>query len=260
MKLDSVVKYFSPKGMHITDTVKETTTDRITGTDMMAALGMAEAKASFGMAAFLGKVGISDEDRQRAIEELTRYAIAKAPKLVGKVAGRRMVRCMQIMASQAFEEYASSAASAVNCEHCNGKGLVTVWRDVVKYPGYVGHDGKEKIPPNIERQLVRETCKPCKGKGVIYKRCRDCKGRGRVVARESVENGAPVVKDCERCGGKGHSRTPAAAAHRAVQALLPELSQSSWSRNWKPLYELLVSKCDIEEGVADGEFQRITRG
>jgi len=48
-------------------------------------------------------------------------------------------------------------------------------------------------------------------------------------------------------------------AYKAITALLPELTQSSWSRNWKPFYEALVAKCDIEEGVAASVFNKITK-
>lgn len=41
--------------------------------------------------------------------------------------------------------------------------------------------------------------------------------------------------------------------------LVGELTQSSWSRNWKPFYASLVAKCDIEESYAESEFQKITR-
>ncbi|MGX1957054.1 antitermination protein [Serratia proteamaculans] len=260
MKLESALKHFSAQGLTITDTPNGTSADRVTGTDVMAALGMVESKASFGMAAFLGKTGISHEDRERAIAELTLHAMRKAPKHVGKVAGRRMARCMQILAALAYEDYSQSAGISVTCHDCNGKGLVDVERDVVTYPGYIGMDGEEKIAPMTKRQVVREMCQTCNGKGKIHKRCRNCKGTGKALDRVATKAaGVPVIKDCERCGSKGFSRMPSSVAHRAITALLPELTQSSWSRNWKPFYESLVAKCDIEEGVAASEFQKITK-
>ncbi|EBA9054988.1 antitermination protein, partial [Salmonella enterica] len=39
MKLESALKHFSPQGMHISDDVKDTSPDRITGTDVMVAIG-----------------------------------------------------------------------------------------------------------------------------------------------------------------------------------------------------------------------------
>lgn len=37
MKLEASLKHFSPQGMHISDDVKGTSPDRLTGTDVMAA-------------------------------------------------------------------------------------------------------------------------------------------------------------------------------------------------------------------------------
>ncbi|MFI8417715.1 antitermination protein [Serratia sp. NPDC078593] len=260
MRLEAALKHFSPQGLAITDSSTCTSADRVTGTDVMAALGMAESKAEFGMAAFLGKTGISQEDKTRAIVALAQYAKRKAPKHVGKVAGRRMARCMEILAVFAYEEYSHSAGTGVTCHDCNGVGLVSVRRDVVKYAGYIGADGEEKIPPVVETQTVQELCTSCNGKGIRHKRCRNCKGTGKALDRCATKaSGAPVIKDCERCNGKGFSRTPSSTAYKAITALLPELTQSSWSRNWKPFYEALVAKCDIEEGVAATEFQKLTK-
>ncbi|KFK98113.1 antitermination protein [Serratia sp. Ag1] len=260
MKLEASLKHFSPQGLTITDTPNGTSAERLTGTDVMAALGVVQSKARFGMAAFLGKTGISDGDREQAIHALTQYAKQKAPKHVGKVAGRKMAQCMVILATMAYEEYSHSAAGSRECQHCNGKGLLPVYRDIVKYPGYVGADGEEKIPPRTEKELVQEFCQHCNGKGVIAKRCRNCKGTGKAIDRDATKaSGAPVIKDCERCNGKGFSRMPSSVAYGAITALLPELTQSSWSRNWKPFYEALVAKCDIEEGRAAAEFQKVTK-
>ncbi|WP_129543388.1 antitermination protein [Serratia sp. 1D1416] len=260
MKLESALKHFSAQGLVITDSPNGTSKDRVTGTDVMAALGLAESKARFGMAAFLGKTGISQEDKERAIIELAQYAKQKAPKHVGKVAGRRLAKCMEILAVFAYEEYSHSAGTGVTCHDCNGNGLIAVTRDVVKYPGYIGADGEEKIAPVVETQVVRELCTSCNGKGVRHKRCRNCKGTGKALDKEATKaSGAPVVKDCERCGGKGFSRTPSSTAYKAITALLPELTQSSWSRNWKPFYEVLVDKCRREEDRAAAEFSKVTK-
>ncbi|PVZ84847.1 antitermination protein [Serratia sp. S1B] len=260
MNIESALKYFNPQGLTITDSPSGTSADRLTGTDVMAAIGVTQSKARFGMAAFLGKTGISNGDREQAIHALIQYARQKAPKHVGKVAGRKMAQCMMILATMAYEEYSHSAATERKCQHCNGKGLIPVYRDIVKYPGLIGADGEEKIPPRIEKELLQECCLHCDGKGVTIKRCRNCKGTGKALDREETKaSGVPVIKDCDRCGGKGFSRMPSSVAYRAITALLPELTQSSWSRNWKPFYELLVAKCDIEEGVAVSEFQKVTK-
>lgn len=75
---------------------------------------------------------------------------------------------------------------------------------------------------------------------MILARCR-CGGKGEVLDRKATKDrGAPVFKTCERCSGNGFSAISSATVHRAILKRLPDLHQSSWSRNWKPFYEMLV--------------------
>ncbi|CNE50641.1 antitermination protein [Yersinia enterocolitica] len=253
MKLESAMKQFSAKSQMITDSPRATSSDSLKGPDLAAAMGMVEARASFGMAAYLGKVGISKEDRIRTVEQLTQFAMKNAPKHVGKASGRRMAQCMVILAKFAYEEYISSAAATSPCKHCKGKGLIYSIQKVVKHPGCGETDAW------VEEELVGELCNPCNGKGKISHRCR-CNGTGKVRDLEKSKRlGAPVEKECERCSGIGYKRTPSTTAYRAITALLPELNERTWRRNWKPFYESLVAKCDIEESYTEDEFQRITR-
>ena len=57
MKLEASLKHFSPQGMHISDDVKGTSPDRLTGTDVMAAIGTTSSRARFGLAAFFVRRG-----------------------------------------------------------------------------------------------------------------------------------------------------------------------------------------------------------
>lgn len=57
MKLEASLKHFSPQGMHISDDVKGTSPDRITGTDVMAAIGTTSSRARFGLSAFSVRPG-----------------------------------------------------------------------------------------------------------------------------------------------------------------------------------------------------------
>lgn len=258
MKLENALKQFNPKTQTFTNVPPATASDSLTGPDLAACLGMAESQASFGMGAFLGKNGISKEDGQRTIERLSVYAMKNAGKHVGKAAGRRMAHCMVILAKMAYAEYCKSAGSVSTCTDCAGAGFLMFKREVVKYAGYVDSDGEMKIPEVTENQTVKELCQSCNGKGTISHRCR-CNGTGRVRDLEKSNLlGVPVDKTCDRCAGRGFKRTPSSTAYAAITALLPELTQSSWSRNWKPLYESLVTKCEQEESYADTVFQRIT--
>ncbi|MEW5290312.1 antitermination protein [Erwinia papayae] len=258
MKLESAVKYFSPKSQNFTDTSRATASDSLTGTDLMGAIGYCQSKAGFGVSAFLAKTGVSNDDRYRTIEQLLSYAHRTAPKLVIRAAGAKLGKCLVILSKLAFEEYSRSAATTSACKSCGGEGFNLVQREVVKYAGYINLSGEEVIPPRTEIELVRERCQPCKGKGKVTARCR-CNGTGRVRdLAESARQGAPVDRECERCSGRGFKRMPAARAFQAVTLLLPELTQSSWSRNWKPFFEQLVAKCEIEENYADMAFKKIT--
>ncbi|ECT1022374.1 antitermination protein [Salmonella enterica] len=258
MKLESSLKHFSPQGMHIIDSTTGTSPDRLTGTDVMAAIGATSSRARFGLAAFFGKTGISKTDEQQAVQALARHAMDTAPKSVRKAAGDEFGWCMLVLAQFAFAEYSRSAATSATCHTCNGSGLIEGYEDVVKYPGLYSIDGEEIIAPRTEREQVKRLCAACNGKGKLDARCR-CGGRGEVLDRKATgERGAPVFKTCERCNGNGFSAVSSATVHRAILKRLPDLHQSSWSRNWKPFYERLVDICWRAEKIADSEFQKVT--
>lgn len=125
MKLEASLKHFSPQGMHISDDVKGTSPDRLTGTDVMAAIGTTSSRARFGLAAFFGKAGISKTDEQLAVQALARHAMDTAPKNVRKAAGGEFGWCMLVLAQFAFAEYSRSAATSVTCHTCKGSGRIT---------------------------------------------------------------------------------------------------------------------------------------
>lgn len=258
MELEASLKHFSPQGMHISDEVKGTSPERLTGTDVMAAIGTTSSRARFGLAAFFGKAGISKTDEQLAAQALAQFAIKNAPKNVRKAAGDALGACMLTLAQFAFAEYSRSAATSVTCHCCSGSGLIEVSEDVVKYPGLYNIDGDEIVTPKIEREQVKRLCTACNGKGELLARCR-CGGKGEVLDRIATkERGAPVFKTCERCSGNGFSAVSSATVHRAILKRLPDLHQSSWSRNWKPFYEMLIDVLYKEESRASSEFQKAT--
>ncbi|MDP0977893.1 antitermination protein, partial [Klebsiella pneumoniae] len=47
MKLEASLNHFSPKGMHISDDVKITSPNLLTGTDVMEAIGTTSIRARF---------------------------------------------------------------------------------------------------------------------------------------------------------------------------------------------------------------------
>lgn len=133
MKLEASLKHFSPQGMHISDDVKGTSPDRITGTDVMAAIGTTSSRARFGLAAFFGKTGISKSDEQLAVQALARHAMESAPVNVRKAAAGEFGWCMLTLAQFAFAEYSRSAETSVTCHSCSGSGLTSQYEDVIKH-------------------------------------------------------------------------------------------------------------------------------
>lgn len=260
MKLESALKYFNPKSQQYDATTPATGSDSLTGTDLMGAVGFCQSKAPFGISAVLAKSTGNNEETFRTVEQLLQYANRTAPNLLRKAAGAKLGRCLVVLSKLAFEEYARSASSTAPCKHCNGNGFNHVLRSVVKYPGYVSAvDGEEKIPPRIVQETIREKCSNCDGKGRVSARCR-CNGTGRVRDLEaSKRQGVPVDKECERCSGRGFKRSPGARAYRAISVLVPDLQERTWNRNWKPFFDKLVTKCEIEEAHADSVFHRATK-
>lgn len=74
--------------MHISDTSRATASDQLTVTDVMAALGMTQSDAGIGLAMYLGKAGISSQDREASIIWLAEYAKERAPMAVRKASGK----------------------------------------------------------------------------------------------------------------------------------------------------------------------------
>ncbi|HDZ2383917.1 TPA: antitermination protein [Klebsiella pneumoniae] len=224
----------------------------------MAAIGTTSSRARFGQAAFFGKVGISKTDEQLAVQALAQFAIKNAPKNVRKAAGDKLGACMSTLAQFAFAEYSRSAATSATCYSCSGTGFISRHEDVIKHPGIFDAEGVEVMAPKIKYELVKRICGVCGGKKVVHARCR-CGGKGEVLDRKATkELGAPVFKTCERCSGNGFSVVPSATVHRAILKRLPDLHQSSWSRNWKPYYEGLVDMLRQGEQQAAVEFEKAT--
>ncbi|WP_109397871.1 antitermination protein [Proteus faecis] len=260
MKLESALKQFYPKSPTFSDGSCSTSPDRLKGMDSAGALGMTEQRAKFGMSAFFAKNDVSEEDKFSTVEQLTKYALRVTPKLVAKSAGNKLGYCLVILAKMAFEDYARSADSVCECSACAGKGLIYSRKDVVKYQGKTSVDGTVVIEPWTEKENAGELCKTCNGKGKLTYRCR-CKGRGKVLDEKQTElqGGVPVFKDCPRCIGRGYKRMPSSVAYQAIKHIVPELTQPTWSRNWKPFYEKLISKCFSEESSADAIFNKVTK-
>ena len=254
MGLEATVKYHFPKGQNFSGTAPQTSPDTLTGTDYIAAMGMAMARAPIGYSAFMGKVGVSENDAARAVSLLTEFALQSCDKVAAlrKLDTDIKPAVMQVLATYAYMDYCRSAASVKPCECCHAKGFIEADVFSMKSPLSGGYARNVK-------DTVRVLCKQCGGKGVVSTACRDCNGRGRAVMKADIEKqGVPVMGDCKRCCGRGYERIPAVEAFRSVCEITNSISLATWDRSGKPFYDQLIGKLEIEESWANAALNKVT--
>ncbi|WP_449549433.1 antitermination protein Q [Lelliottia amnigena] len=271
MNLENTLKYHFAQSTMISDSPRATASDSLTGTDIMAAMGMTQERAALGYSAFLGKMGISRHDRESAIELLVEYALTKCDKIAAlrKLDADLKPLVIHQLATFAFEDYSRSAASMKHCYCCSGSGFIEA--DVftmkshytMKLPQFTKDLKQSPSDFEVKRQ-VRETvkvlCTSCKGKRVVSCACNDCLGRGKAVNKKLTEQqGVPVLTDCKRCSGRGFERIPSTEAHAAVCQITDTITLDTWKKSVKPFYDELITKFDIEEAWAEAQLKRITR-
>jgi len=272
MRLESIPKLFAAKSSTISDSPRATATDSLTGTDLMAAIGLADLKSGFGLDLFLAKMGISSPDR--AVESLVKYALTQTSKhkAIEQLDDDIKQAVVQLLANFAYQDYARSAASTRECDCCHGEGFIdaevfttkthTPWvaKEIVKK---TLEWGGEATPSAYEvrrelREVVRVLCPSCKGKKVLSNACR-CNGRGEVMDKSETERqGVPVYKTCCKCSGLGYSRLKFSAVIDAIKAVIPALGKTTAYDHYKPFYEVLVSQCHKEEAYADMMLSKVT--
>ena len=276
MNLENTVKYHFAKSTLISDSPRATASDSLTGTDIMAAMGMTQERAALGYSAFLGKMGISQNDRERAISLLAEYALTKWDKVAAlrKLAAGIKPLVMHQLATFAFEDYSRSAASVKQCDCCAGEGFINA--EVFTMKTSTPACAKEIIKTSKEwglkvnpsqyqnrrevREVARVLCHQCQGKKVISCACSDCRGRGKAVNQELTEKqGVPVLANCKRCGGRGYERIPSTEAYAAICQITDAISLDTWKKSVKPFYDQLITKFDIEEAWAEAQLKQITR-
>ncbi|WP_042873987.1 antitermination protein Q [Dickeya poaceiphila] len=269
MNLESIPKFFSPKSPKLSDESPATASDRLGISDVMAAIGMSHQSSGIGMDLFLAKIGVSSPDK--AIEGLIEIAksLAGHCKPLSELDADSKLRALQLLATFAYHDYARSAASVKRCPDCDD-GFIDV--EVFSLKAAYGKRVIDAMPKiemldkplacNVtheRREIVRVQCPTCKGRGLVSNSCR-CRGRGIVIDERAtaINGGIPVTKECERCHGTGYSRLPAESVRRALCAAGVEISQPTWSRHVKPMYERLVSACHQAESTAEINLRRVT--
>lgn len=274
MNLENAVKYHFAKSSQINDTPRCTSSDTLTGTDVMAAMGQTQSRAAMGYSAFLGKMGISKHDSERAINLLTEHALKNCDSVpaLRKLESDIKPSVMQILAIYAYADYSRSAASVRQCECCAGQGFIEAEKFSMKTTM------PNRLPQNWEhakalrmvtpsewetkrnvREVVRALCSKCKGKKVVSTACRDCKGRGKAInEKETKKQGVPVTGDCKQCGGRGYERIPSTDAYKAISCITESISLATWEKSVKRFYEMLIVKLEVEEAWADASLRKAT--
>jgi len=254
MSLEATIKYHFPKGQNFSGTAPQTSPDAMTGTDYVAAMGMTQSRAPLGYAAFMGKVGVSENDARRAVSLLTDFALHTCDRVAAlrKLETDIKPAVMQVLATYAYLDYCRSAASVKPCECCNASGFIAA--EVVTMKSMLSGAGRREV-----REQVRVRCKTCAGKGVVSSACRDCNGRGRAVMRkESERQGVPVMGDCKQCSGRGFERIPSTAAYRVISSITDSISMATWEKSGKQFYETLIGKLETEESWANAALNKVT--
>ncbi|MDM2756631.1 antitermination protein [Citrobacter sp. Cpo221] len=254
MNLENTVKYHFAKSTMISDAPRATASDSLTGTDIMAAIGMTQSRASLGFSAFLGKMGISDYDRERAIGLLTKYALEHCDKVAALRKLERDVKpkVMQVLATFAFSDYSRSAASTRTCDCCHGNKFVEAEVMTMK------HIGQPHL--SEKRETVKVLCYKCKGKGVLTNACQ-CNGKGMVLDKEKtiLQRGVPAYKTCSRCNGRGYARLLPDSVRKYICATVMDIPETTWRRSYKDFFESLVAECIKQEEYANQMLNKVTR-
>jgi len=255
MGLEATVRYHFPKTQNFSGMTPQTSPDTLTGTDYIAGMGMAMSRAPLGYSAFMGKVGVSDNDARRAVSLLTEYALSACDKVAAlrKLDTDIKPAVMQTLATYAYMDYCRSAASVKHCECCQAKGFIEA--DVFTMKSPLSGGSSRSV-----REVVRIICKTCSGKGVVSSSCRDCNGRGRAVDRKlTEEQGVPVMGDCKRCCGRGYERIASTEVHRTIEGFTDAVSLDTWKKSVKPFYDGLIGKIEMEESWANAALNQVTR-
>ncbi|QLX06697.1 antitermination protein [Citrobacter freundii] len=254
MNLENTLKFHFAKSTMISDSPRATASDSLTGTDIMAAIGMTQTRAALGFSAFLGKMDISDYDRDRAIGLLTQYAMEQCDKVVAlrKLETDIKLKVMQVLATFAFADYSRSAASTRTCDCCQGNKFVEAQVMTMKHIGR----------PNLEerRETVKVLCHKCKGKGVLTNACQ-CNGKGVVLDKEKtiLQGGVPAYKTCSRCNGRGYARLLPDSVRKYICATLMDIPETTWRRSYKDFFENLVGECIKQEEYANRMLNKVTQ-
>lgn len=193
MKLENIVKYFSPKSMVPGAVPCGMTSDTLTITDVMASLGLASAQAEVGIELYLAKAGVLPPDGITNYIEQLATERGQRHRALQKMPAHQRSTFLRTLAEYVFRDYSLSAASLVTCNCCSGTGFIDAEVFIMKSARM--HD--TWLEPVEKREQVKVICKPCDGKGQLKNECR-CRGRGEVLDKKKAIS---RVCRCSRSAG-----------------------------------------------------------
>nr|WP_217273640.1 antitermination protein [Enterobacter asburiae] len=240
--------------------------DALTITDVMASLGLLTSNAAVGIELYLAKAGVLTP--VRIINYIQQLAARRAERhsALRKMNEQDRDKFLATLAHYVFRDYSLSAASPITCSNCGGEKFVLaeVFTNKVAFPNGKpptwAKTSRAVRPSDWEewrknRELVKVVCKPCNGKGQIKNECR-CRGRGEVLDKKKtlLQGGVPSYKTCPRCGGRGYPRLKDTEVFKALG-----VTETTWRRNYKSLFDALVMWCHKEESFAENVLAKVTR-
>lgn len=122
MNLESIAKYFAPKSPMLSDSPRATASDGLTGTDIMAALGLVNAKCGFGFDLYLAKIGVSTPDRAMELLYESAERLSIRFNIVSELS-QTFAKSSRSSVCFCIPDYTRSAASVRKCTCCDGTGF-----------------------------------------------------------------------------------------------------------------------------------------
>ncbi|MEX2990353.1 antitermination protein Q [Serratia fonticola] len=282
MNLEGIAKYFSPKSTLIGSGGSAATAgDSLTITDIMAMIGMASARAEFGITLYLAKVGVQSD--ALAISLIHQHARQSSHhcRAIQSLEERDRRCVLQRLAEIAYQDYARSAISKEDCTKCGATGFIEERKFIMNrlaimhddthpeqrrqlpeglMPTHVIGDYRPEMAVKHEYyDVTKKVCPHCNGKRVVSMACSDCKGRCYAIDKNKTKvQGVPVIGECKRCGGRGYSRLSANFVRNEISETIGKvIPETTWRRAYQYFYEKLVQECEIQESYADGVLKRI---
>ncbi|WP_234262567.1 antitermination protein Q [Klebsiella aerogenes] len=152
----------------------------------------------------------------------------------------------------------------IYAKYTKDRGAAEIARNVLeKYAA--GIRGKYLVPGGDDARAITAAVRLLVG-FVLEDYCRTadtpgakCKCGGRCEVQDmkaSKWQGCPVMKPCPRCKGTGLKPLTHTPVHHALMKVLP-MSQPTYSRRWKPLYDALLSWCYQQESTAERYYNDV---